>query len=546
MADGSSVRSLGAAPVSAAQPAGVNPREGANFAALQDQIDRLTNLHAGQPVEWPVVARLAAKVLQEEGKDLAVGTWLTVALFRQEGLNGLADGIRVLRDLVETWWEAMSPPAKRLRGRRNQMQWLLDQLTDALDEAFISQVEPMPATRHAEMLADWDALDAAWQTHDDEAPAFYGLAAMLRRLPVQDDAGPLSAPAEAPGASVEVSEVAVTAPVALLPDSHASAVASGHATHQGAAPSSAAPAAAAVTIPESAAVDAATAFESALASLHPLVTWMVQEHPTAPVLFRLNRICAWAALEQCPPAQGRSTRLPSPAQAFEAYEQVIEGGDPLSIIRFAESRLVSQPYWLDLNRVCHAALMQLNAGSAAAVLAAETAHFLARMPGLAELTYSDGRPLADAATRAWIEALQRSSEAPTGGGTDSVDALAREAETEAVAGRLNDALDQLQDAVRTARGGRDGFRLRLAQCSLIHRFDAKTDIRPMVATLIEEAESCRLASWEPDLARQAFELAAGVELRHGRDGASPHVPMLGRLSRLDVNAAWQLSQTNAD
>src|SRR5690606_6343094 len=171
--------------------------------------------------------------------------------------------------------------------------------TDALDEAFISQVEPMPATRHAEMLADWDALDAAWQTHDDEAPAFYGLAAMLRRLPVQDDAVLHGARADAPGAVFEVSEVAVRVPSSWLHDSHASAVASGHATHQGAAPSSAARAAAAGMIPESAAVDAATAFESALASLPPLLTWMVQEHHTAPVLFRLNRICACAALEKC-------------------------------------------------------------------------------------------------------------------------------------------------------------------------------------------------------------------------------------------------------
>src|SRR3546814_5579944 len=84
-------------------------------------------------------------------------------------------------DLIETYWEDMSPPAKRLRGRRNQMQWLLDQLTEALDEQSLMQMPAIKPALHAAMLEDWNALDAAWQQRDDEAPAFYGLAAILDR-----------------------------------------------------------------------------------------------------------------------------------------------------------------------------------------------------------------------------------------------------------------------------------------------------------------------------------------------------------------------------
>lgn len=544
MADGSSVRSLGSVPVTSTQPAGKNPRDGETFAALQAQIDRLTDLHAGQPVEWPIVARLASKILQEEGKDLAAGVWLTVALLREQGLPGLADGIGVLRDLVEQWWEEMSPPASRLRGRRNQIQWLLDQLNDLFDEAYVTQVPPMPAARHAEMLADWDALDEAWQSHDTEAPAFYGLAAVFRRLPVEDDSpAPEVEASAAPSAEAEPAQAATTAPP-VAPVAQPSA---GAAVVPVGAPASAAPAVAAVHAPDGNNSDAPAALETALASLHPMVSWMVQEHPTAPVLFRLNRMCAWAALEQCPPAQGRETRLPSPGQVLDAYRRVMEGGDPLAVIRFAESRLVAMPYWLDLNRVSHAALTELNADAAARVLADDTAHFLARMPGLAQLTFNDGQPFADAATQSWLQALQRADAGAADAVVqDMIEALARDAESQAVAGRLNEALAQLQGAVRVATGGRDGFRLRLAQCSLIHRFDAKTDIRPLVASLVEEAEACRLTSWEPELARQALELAAGAELRHGRDGVPPVVPMLGRLASLDVNAAWQLSQSTAD
>src|SRR5690606_9032046 len=150
------------------------------------------------------------------------------------------------------------------------------------------------------------------------------------------------------------------------------------------------------------AADAATAVEHALDSLHPLLAWLMQEQPTAPILFRLNRICAWTTLEQLPPAQGRSTRvLPPPVQLLDTFEQVMKAGEPEAIIRYAEARLASFPYWLDLNRASHMALTQLKAEQAAQALALETAHFMARLPGLAELTFSDGQAFAAPATQAW-------------------------------------------------------------------------------------------------------------------------------------------------
>src|SRR3546814_19907035 len=107
----------------------------------------------------------------------------------------------------------MSPPAKRLRGRRNQMQWLLDQLTEALDEQSLMQMPAIKPALHAAMLEDWNALDAAWQQRDDEAPAFYGLAAILRRLSIEqaggDEVGSASG-RERVGQSVWIPVVAVS------------------------------------------------------------------------------------------------------------------------------------------------------------------------------------------------------------------------------------------------------------------------------------------------------------------------------------------------
>src|SRR5690606_38679428 len=253
-------------------------------------------------------------------------------------------------------------------------------------------------------------------------------------------------------------------------------------------------------------------------------------------------------LEQLPPAQGRSTRLPPPpGQLLDTFGQVLKGGEPEAIIRYAEARLATFPYWLDLSRASHMALIQLKASPAAEALALETAHFMARLPGVAELSFSDGQAFADPTTQAWLESLQAS------GGSegssferDALTVLAQEAESQAVAGKLEDALSQLQSAVRGAESRRASFRLRLAQCHLIHRFAVKTDMRALIAPLIEELDIHHLSTWEPDLARQALELAAGIDLRRRSEGAAPVVAMLGRLSRVDVQAAWQLSQSTVD
>jgi type VI secretion system protein VasJ len=519
-----SARNLGSLPVSASQPAGSNPRDGETFDALQTQIDRLTDIHTDQPTEWPVVIKLAGTVLKEEGKDLAAGTWLALALFHQNGLPGLADGIHMLRGLVETYWEDMSPPASRLRGRRNQMQWLLDQLSDLLDEQAIQQMPAMEPALHATMLDDWEALDNAWQQRDDEAPAFYGLSAILRRLPVEQP--------RADGAASDAS---------AAPGTPASPVA--HAAEATLARTAATPATTPAALPATQA-GATDAVENALASLHPLVAWFIQELPVAPMLFRLNRICAWTTLEQSPPAQGRATRLPPPpGQLVDTFQRITGAGEAQAIISFAESRLASFPCWLDLNRASHGALTQLGASQAAEVVARETSQLLARIPGLAELTFNDGQPFADPATQAWLHALQASCiPGNAASATDEIESLTREAESQAAAGKLQDALTQLQSAIRQAESRRAGFRLRLAQCALIHKFDTKVDTRAMVVPLIEALDAHRLPLWEPELARQALELATDIELRHGGDHARPAAPMLERLAGVDVPTAWQLSQ----
>jgi type VI secretion system protein VasJ len=534
-------RDVGLRPIRADQPAGESPRDGEAFAALKAQIDLLTDIHASAGVDWNTVVNLSVQILSHEGKDLAAGTWLLAGLFETARLPGLADGIHVLRDLVDTYWEDMSPPAARLRGRRNQMQWLLDHLSDRL-QGNRDGYPALPAATHAAMLEDWEALDNAWQGHDDEAPAFYGLRATLRALPVE-------AP---PASAVEGAQANAS------PDASAAAgsnVSQGTQGTQAAASVAAVPAVAApprptvaMPVAPAAGTDPEAAADAALAGLRPLIDWYLQTQPTLPLLFRLNRVCAWATLERLPPVQGGTTLLmPPPLQIAGGFQQIAQTGEPQAVVQFAESHLIAHRYWLDLNRASHAALTRMGATEAAATVAFETGRLAARLPGMAELKFSDGQPFADAETRAWLESLAGSGSGPVASGREGDDlaALSSAAEADAVAGKLDEALERLQQASRRAEGLRTRFRLRLAQCALLHRFDGRADIRPLLAPLIEELDAHRLPLWEPELARQTLALAAAVELRYGADDAGPSNTLLARLAGVDCRAAWQLSQSTA-
>ena len=58
---------------------------------------------------WRPVATLAAQALKETTKDLEVATWLTEALVRTAGLEGLMVGASVIGGLVERYWDGVFP-----------------------------------------------------------------------------------------------------------------------------------------------------------------------------------------------------------------------------------------------------------------------------------------------------------------------------------------------------------------------------------------------------------------------------------------------------
>ena len=512
-------REVGSFAISLTHPAGTNPREGAAFSLAQIEVDKLNNIHAESGVDWQKVADACVKVLREEGKDFNAAVWLLCAWTTLQGVSGLANGVHIVREMLELYWETLTPPPARLRARRNQAEWMLEWLTAKLEGNF----DAVPGEQLAGLLEDWDAIDSQWRDRDADGPSFFALRRRLSQLPVQASVEPIAA------ATQEVAPAVDAAAVPATPVAHA--------------PSAPLPPAVLAPIQPLGGLDSDEAIESAVnsvfASLTPLLGFCLESRTTLPLLFRLNRQSAWMTLEQAPPAQGCTTRLPPPSEAeHEAFSRLQSVGEPLDVVRFCEGRLTSYPFWLDLNRASHAALSRLGseAMAGAASLALETRHFLARLPSLVELTFADGQPFANGATRSWLEGL-----APTasGGATDALQTLIDEVGRDAAEGRLNQALARLQSAVREAGSGRERFRLRAAQCQLLQRFDPRAQLGVALDVLLQEATGLGLDRWEPELVRPLLELALAQD-----DGGS-RAMWAQQLAAMDLPAFWRLASPPA-
>jgi type VI secretion system protein VasJ len=506
---------LGASPVSDTRPAGGNPREGATYNGAQEQIDKLTNINASSGVDWVLLADLCTRILRLEGKDLNAAVWLLCAWTSNRGADGLVCGVRVLRDMLENYWNELTPAPSRLRARRNQCEWLLEWLDARLAGSF----DPIPASHRQRLVDDWDAVDTFWKEQDNEGPGFFRLRRRLLELPVLPEAASVAEPvalAAEPSAEQGTQAVAQRSVSATAP--------------------AIAPVLAAVSFESNESVE--KSIGSVFSSLTPLINFCLEEQAILPLLYRLTRQMAWMTIEQAPPAQANITRLPAPAEnQLESFIRLQASGDPLDILRFCEGRLATYPFWLDLNRASHAALSRLGASASAAAscVILETRQLITRLPVLLELSFADGQPFADGITRSWLEEL-RGPGREGASGLDVIDQFIAEAKQTATEGLLEDALASLQGRVQQSAAGRDRFRLRRAQCELLHRFDPRAQLTVALDVLLKEAQDIGLQRWEPDLLRPLLEMAvAGGEGRAQSEWNS-------QLAAMDLSSLWRLSR----
>ena len=119
------LQGLGSNPIRPDAPTGESYRDEEEFEKLQNECRKLEQA-AGEQPDWAEVTRLSTKILREKSKDLLAASYLCVGLLQQDGFPGFSAGLKVLQEMMETHWDNLFPPRKRLRGRLGAIDWLVE------------------------------------------------------------------------------------------------------------------------------------------------------------------------------------------------------------------------------------------------------------------------------------------------------------------------------------------------------------------------------------------------------------------------------------
>ncbi len=516
----------------------------------EDEVSQGEWRHEVKKADFPLVVKLATEALSKKSKDLQLAAWLAEAWLSQRGVAGLADGLDLMRGLVENFWDGLYPEledgdaemratplewagsrlgdaVKRAPLTRNGLDWFAYKVsrtipyeTEAADNEAKTQVresaladgkvapeqfdEAFAATPVEDAAAYQQACDRALESLEslgsicddkfgDVAPNFAPLRASIEevrqtlRILLAKRGAPVPEEAAVQGEPAE--EAAVEAPAGW------------------AAP---APSRRAVATEPA---DPAEAFER----VTQLAGYLRRESPYSPVPYLLLRGLRWGELR----ANGSTldeTMLEAPPTEFrQNLKRLSQEGQWEEVLNVAETAMALPcgRGWLDLQRYVVRACENLGGYYEPIALAvrAEVKALLQDFPQLPSLTLSDDTPSGNPETQAWLnelaaaapaqEAPEYTSEPPVPAfqeeGPRSADAydVAMEAMR---ANRPKDAIEILSQEIAQVRTGRLRFQRKVQLAQICMAIGHAAIAYPILEELAREIEQRNLEDWEaPDM-----------------------------------------------
>ncbi|HEY0134535.1 MAG TPA: type VI secretion system domain-containing protein, partial [Nannocystis sp.] len=231
-----------------------------------------------------------------------------------------------------------------------------------------------------------------------------------------------------------------------------------------------------------------------------------------PLAYRLLRSGLWIYIAAPPPNQpDGSTGIPGLGEKDRETLAAMHANKRWpELLETSESLLSRARFALDLHRYSFDALQNLGESHEAGRLAltAEVGALLRRLPRVLALKDNEGVPLADDATRAWIEASVLPSGGPASSSTTVVTVAAGPPGAEAAELRALFTANKREEALRLgaaqiqqAGSGREKFLRRLDLAEACDPILART----LFSGLVAEVEAQRLDTWEPALAVRCYE-----------------------------------------
>lgn len=526
------ISELGRRPIAAGRPAGSDVRYAPNFDELQAELDKLSSPAAAGSLDWEKVVRLGAEILERHSKDLLVASYLAVALIHTRKQEGFALGLAVYLELVEGFWEELYPQKSRMRGRLRAVEWWIEKTEAALEQ--VRELSWLPADL-VPLMENLDRLEGFLARNLQDSPSLTPIRECLdMHLASAPEPGKAEVPAElvrepgteaacgVPGAAEEAGggapeEAEIPAPQKLAPQK------------------SAAP------------PDQAGAFDEALLSLGEASSSLWRRDPASPHPYRIRRQVSWHAVDELPQSSEGRTRIPPPSsQEMNLLLGLAQGSDPEALLTAAEPRQTQFIFWIDLSRMVANALDLLGNRYRKAhdAVCQETAFLLHRLPGLEELSFSDGTPFATRETRNWLKRIalrparpslpdpHHALSAPEPGAEVVIEKKIRELEELVRMGQLVEAMEVVQQKLRTSSSRRENLLWRLSLSQMLVDLGQSRLALPHLEQVLEDIEGHGLKQYDPSLAMRGFRLAwiafDGQEEQKFKDRALEILHQIGR------------------
>ena len=536
------------APIPGDNPSGTELR----YEPLYDQIKEARRDETDLPpqdgsapkrADWPTVVKLAEGALREQTKDLQISAWLTEALLHRDGFGGLAEGLKLTKALLDTYWDTVFP---ELDGgdadfRAAPLNWLGIQLTLPIQRV------PINSAGH-DFLEYQDALDTPSKEEAESDAQKQALRDESSLMPEDAEAGfqtttkawfkDLLASINASVAALDSlneccdARFADSDPTDQVPPSFADTRSTLEAVHRSvskllarkleldpdpvdvsgaASDDSAGPLGVATPT-----AGPPTSKEDACRRVSDAARYLREQDPTDPGPYLMVRGLRWGELR----AGGHTLdprQLAAPPTATRtklkgllldgAWAQLLEAGEEVMASPFGRG-------WLDLQRYILSATDALGGEYEPVGLAIRGAlrALLKDLPELAEATLMDDTPTANRETRGWLrdEGLfgdfsesteaelevtpQRTSSGPE---RDGVARVIQRARSESQGGRQERAIKLLQEQAAREPTHRGRFLLRTETAAIM--LDAGHDAvaLPILRQLHEESMTAQtLTDWE--------------------------------------------------
>jgi type VI secretion system protein VasJ len=274
-------------------------------------------------------------------------------------------------------------------------------------------------------------------------------------------------------------------------------------------------------------------------------------NPADPLAYMLPRVGAALELDELPPSNGGRTFVAAPDRGeVEEIRGLLREQSWLPLLAAAEACAAQNPLFLDMQRLVHTALTSLGEAYAPCrlVVEAELCALMRRLPGLSELSFSNGVAFADADTRTFLTATIVAGPGGAAAGGGSADdpaqgeALAA-ARALAVSGKKLESLSAFEQVLRQAKSGRARFQARLGLASAMLAAGDALLAAGLFGALYEEIDRLGLDEWEPALAADCL---ADYHDCLTRSGPSPEMAqrrsvVYARLCRVDPRRALKSS-----